>query len=336
METRQQPVAPTAFRPKSRTVRSALFLGRLVIGGGLLYLVLQLVSVERITAALRSASIPYVCLGAALLTVNIALRVMKWKYMLHVVKDESSWWESFTSVLLGITLGSFTPGQIGELGGRSMRVHHSNSSHVVGLTLVDRTQVFLVVVMTGTFAYAFFLIANSFLATIIGTCCAAISLYFYFRLDLVKKVADKINWKIFRHEWVDGIIESFTFIGRKHILSTLLYSLAFFIVLTFQMYFLVNAFVPLSLWHVFLGFSSMMLFKSLVNISISDIGVREASTVYFFSLLGVPDASALSASVLMFAINIIVPSLVGVFFLPRIRRSSRTKNATSSSIDTTS
>jgi len=322
METRIGQFDNDTAKPSSKFKTIAIFLGRLIVGVVVLYFVLRLVSLDKIALALRSASIPYIIVGASLLVINIGSRVMKWHYMLHIIKEESSWWESFTSIMLGITLGSFTPAQLGELGGRSMRITHSKSSHVVGLTLVDRTQVFWVVAMTGSFSYAFFFTDNKLLAIILGTACAGISLYLYFRMDLVKRVADKINLKILRHQWIDGIIESFTFIGRDHFLSTLMYSLAFFAIIVLQMYFILNAFVPVSIWAVFLGFSAMMFFKALLNISISDIGIREASTIYFFALLGVPDAAALSASVVMFTINIIIPSLIGILFLPKFRKTA--------------
>lgn len=333
METGQDQLALDTDKPASKTTKTLLFVARVLIGAVVLYFVLRMVSVERIVLALRTASKPYILAGASLLVLNIASRVMKWRYMLHIVKDDSSWWESFTSIMLGITLGSFTPAQLGELGGRSMRVNHSKSSHVVGLTLVDRTEVFLVIAMTGTFSYAFFLTDSTFLALAIGSSCAAMGLYLYFRLDLIKYIADKINLKILRHHWIDGIIESFTFIGRDHFLSTLAYSLAFFAIITLQMYFILNAFVQVSLWHVFLGFSAMMFFKSLLNISISDIGIREASTIYFFSLLRVPDAASLSASVVMFTINIVVPSLLGIVFLPTFRRKVLAKPGSTSTTD---
>ncbi len=320
METGLDSITFGSDSPKSKVTTILLFVARLLVATVLLYFVLRLVSIDKVILALKTASIPYILVGASLLVINIASRVMKWRYMLRIVKEEAGWWESFTSIMLGITFGSFTPAQLGELGGRSMRIAHSKSSHVVGLTLVDRTQVFLVIAMTGTFSYPFFITENTFLAIAIGTLCAGISLYLYFRLDLVKRVADKINLKIFRHHWIDGIIESFTFIGRDHFLSTLSYSLVFFTIIVFQMYFILNAFAQISLWHVFLGFSAMMFFKALLNISISELGIREASTIYFFSLFGIPDAASLSASVVMFSINIIVPSLIGILFLPRIRR----------------
>jgi uncharacterized membrane protein YbhN (UPF0104 family) len=73
----------------------------------------------------------------------------------------------------------------------------------------------------------------------------------------------------------------------------------------------------------------MMFFKSVVNISISDIGIREASTVYFFTLLGVPAAAALNAAGLMFAINVIFPSIVGALFWPKLRLFKNTESLSS-------
>jgi uncharacterized protein (TIRG00374 family) len=331
MESAPEQPTPTTDESPSRTTRILIFAGRALVAAVVLYFVLQLVSLHQIVLALHKASVPYILAGASLLVLNIAVRVMKWRSMLHIVIDESSWWESFTSIMLGITLGSFTPVQLGELGGRSIRVNHSKRSHVVGLTLVDRSQVFLVVAMAGTFSYAFFLTDSTVLAVLAGSICAAIILYLYFRLDLVKSVADRIHLRILRHQWIEGIIETFTFIGKEHFLSTLIYSLVWLAIVTLQMYFILSAFVPISLWHVFLGFSAMMFFKSIVNISISDIGIREASTIYFFSLFGVPDAAALSASVVMFAINIIIPSLIGIMFVPKFRRAGTMMNGTTTS-----
>ncbi len=317
MEANKEQHAFESDRPSSKVTRSLLFVGRILVAVVVLYLVLRMVSIDRIIHALRNASIPYILAGTGLLAANIASRVMKWRYLLHIVKDDCTWWESFTSIMLGITLGSFTPVQVGELGGRSLRVNHTKSSHVVGLTLVDRGQVFFVVAMAGTFSYAFFLFQDTTRALVLGLTCAAVCLYLYFRLDLVKHIIDKIPLRILRHRWIEGMLEPFTFIGKEHFLSTFLYSFAFYLIVTFQMYFVVNAFVSISLWQVFLGFSAMMFFKSVVNISISDIGIREASTIYFFSFFGVSDAAALSSSAVMFAINIILPSLIGILFLPR-------------------
>jgi uncharacterized protein (TIRG00374 family) len=295
------------------------FLFRACVGIGLIYLIFRLVSIREIVQAFQSASLSFIAIGALFLVLNILIQTMKWRYMLRIVKDESSWWESSTSVLLGIALGSFTPGNLGELGGRSLRVEHSKTSHIVGLTMVDRTQAFLVLTMGGMFSYSFFVFARPLTSSLVGLACVLLFVYLYFRIDLVKTVADKINIKVFRHRWIDGIIESFTFIGRDHFLSTLLYSVCFYGILYAQMFFFLNAFSSVTPWTAFLGFSAFMFAKSTISISIGDIGVREATSAYFFTHLGVPTVTALNAAGLMFVFNVILPSLVGVLFLPSLK-----------------
>jgi uncharacterized membrane protein YbhN (UPF0104 family) len=61
----------------------------------------------------------------------------------------------------------------------------------------------------------------------------------------------------------------------------------------------------------------MMLAKSIFPISIADIGIREAGSVYFFALLGISSAAAFNASMVLFLINILLPSVVGLLFLPK-------------------
>jgi uncharacterized membrane protein YbhN (UPF0104 family) len=61
----------------------------------------------------------------------------------------------------------------------------------------------------------------------------------------------------------------------------------------------------------------MMFFKALIPISFGDLGIREASSVYFYSLVGIPQTTALNASLLLFVINILLPAVLGIIFMPR-------------------
>jgi uncharacterized membrane protein YbhN (UPF0104 family) len=81
------------------------------------------------------------------------------------------------------------------------------------------------------------------------------------------------------------------------------------------MYFLINSFSHISFAHAFVGTSAMMFAKSLLPISIGDLGIREAGSIYFFSLYGISQAAALNASLLLFFINIFIPSVLGIYFI---------------------
>jgi uncharacterized membrane protein YbhN (UPF0104 family) len=96
-------------------------------------------------------------------------------------------------------------------------------------------------------------------------------------------------------------------------------SAGFYIVIFLQMFLLLNAFSPVQPGDAFLGFAAMMFLKSLVPISLGDLGIREAGSVYFYALRGIASATALNAALLLFAINILLPSLIGLLFMPRSR-----------------
>ena len=82
-----------------------------------------------------------------------------------------------------------------------------------------------------------------------------------------------------------------------------------------QMFFLINGFTRISFAHAFIGTSAMMFVKSLLPISLGDLGIREAGSIYFFSLYGISQAAALNASLLLFLINIFIPSILGTYFI---------------------
>ena len=94
-----------------------------------------------------------------------------------------------------------------------------------------------------------------------------------------------------------------------------LYTLVFHCVLILQMFCLINGFSKISLVHAFIGTSAMMFVKSLLPISIGDLGIREAGSIYFFSTYGISQAAALNASLLLFLINIFIPSILGTYFI---------------------
>jgi len=315
MEARTETVAPPSI---AKTFRRRFFVLTLktIVGAGLLYLVFRMVDINDVLLSLRSANVIYVALAFLLLSLNLGTRVLKWKMMLHAAENKTTTWEAFESLILGVSLGSFTPGQIGELGGRFMRLTNCKSAHIVGLAILDRSQLFLVLAMSGLTSYAFIAIENTLAAVGVSLVSVAVCLFLFFKLDWTQKLLAVFDFKFLHSEWFVDFLESFSFLKNHHILPALFYSLAFSFVLYLQMYFLLNAFGHVDPWTAFLGFSAMMFFKSLLPISIGDIGVREASTVYFFSLLHVPSVIALNASLMMFVINLIIPTVMGVFFLP--------------------
>jgi len=91
----------------------------------------------------------------------------------------------------------------------------------------------------------------------------------------------------------------------------------FYATIWIQLHFLLNAFTAVSFADSFLGFAAMMFVKSALPVTFADLGVREIGLVYFMSLRLVPEAASFNAGILLFAINVLAPALVGLLFIPR-------------------
>jgi hypothetical protein len=53
------------------------------------------------------------------------------------------------------------------------------------------------------------------------------------------------------------------------------------------------------------------------SLTFLDVGVREGAAILAFGWIGVPEAAALNASLMIFFINLALPAVLGAFFLKR-------------------
>jgi len=319
METGTPAVSDPATAPRSSTVRRRLFLGaRLVIAVLILYGLLRVVSVSEVVSAFQSARVEYLVGALALVVANLSLQALKWRYFVRLANPESSNFETIASLLFGMTLGVLTPGQIGEFGGRAIRHSSLPSATVVGLTMIDKLQTLLVMGIAAVVSYLSLVALESWLRVLLIVMVWGLCLYVFFRPRLLNRLFNSIPLKIFQREWAQDLIRSLTLFHGKDLLFALAVTLGFYGTVYLQMFILLNAFSPVGWWQAFVGFAAMMFLKALVPISLGDLGIREASSVYFYSLMAIPQATALNASLLLFIINILLPAVSGLVFMPRL------------------
>jgi hypothetical protein len=63
---------------------------------------------------------------------------------------------------------------------------------------------------------------------------------------------------------------------------------------------------------------STIFVKTILPLSIGDLGIREGASVYFFMKFNVQKATAFNSSLLLFAVNVLIPTLIGMVFIPRM------------------
>lgn len=100
---------------------------------------------------------------------------------------------------------------------------------------------------------------------------------------------------------------------------TLLYSLTIYCCLIAQYYVLLNETGVISVWNTVLAVT-MIWGSALLPISVSGLGVRENTAVFFLALFNISAAAATGIALLIFFINIILPALIGGIFIFRRRK----------------
>jgi uncharacterized membrane protein YbhN (UPF0104 family) len=180
---------------------------------------------------------------------------------------------------------------------------------------LDKAQIFIVTSTAGMISLAFITLNNSFLIASITLVFVALSVILLMHMELLAKYGHHLNASFFRKSWITRILDGFSLLRPRQLYITLFCTIAFHCVLVLQMFFLINAFSEITLFHAFIGTSAMMFVKSLLPISLGDLGIREAGSIFFFSTFGISHVAALNASLLLFVINVFLPSVVGTFFL---------------------
>jgi uncharacterized protein (TIRG00374 family) len=318
METGTTSIEERTNVPGSSPARRWLLLsGRLVVTAVILYALLRIVSLGEVVAAFQTARIEYLAVALLLLGANLGFQALKWRYFVRRADPGSSSFETIAALLFGMTLGVLTPGQIGEFGGRALRHSSLRPATVIGLTVIDKLQMFLVMGMAAAVSYLSFVALEGWLRALLIASVWGVCLYIFFRPTLLRRLIQSLPEKVSRREWAKDFTDSLALLRGKDLMFGFVVTCAFYATVYLQMLVLLNAFSPVDWQQGFLGFAAMMFLKALIPISIGDLGIREASSVYFYSLVGIPQAAALNAALLLFVINILLPAVCGLIFIPR-------------------
>ena len=291
---------------------------RAVLAVIVLVVLFQFVDIDDVARAFSSARLSYLLGALALVLANVGLQIAKWRYFVRLVNPENSNLEIAASLLFGISLGTITPGQIGEFGGRALRHRSIPAGFVVGLTVVDKLQMMCVLALGGVSSLIVITRPPQGVSIFLITLTTLVCISLFFGSGALVRYINRVRPAWLQHHLLKEFFEAIGVFRRRELTVSLGLSLAFYCVLFAQMYLLLNAFEEVGPLEAFLGFAAMMFTKSLIPISLGDLGIREASSVYFFSFCGVAESTSLSAALLLFAFNILLPSLAGLFFIPKL------------------
>jgi hypothetical protein len=269
----------------------------------------------------------YLLIGIVILMMflNWFLESLKWRFLISKI-EKISIGRSITAVFSGITVSAFTPNRVGEYAGRVFCLEKADRIQGVLITVIGSMSQLLTTIVFGLigilllpnlmpgfeallsefiFAYPIMLFVIILLNVLLVTLFLNASV---FSVLLSKfKILSKFN----DYNLV------FTFYESSELLEALLYSVARYIVFTTQFFILLHIFgVDVSYIDAIILTTVMLFVISVIpTIAITEIGVRGSVALFLFGLVSANTVGILSATFVMWIINLLLPALIGTSFI---------------------
>ena len=257
-----------------------------------------------------------------LMFLNWSIESVKWKYTMSKLEN-LSFFQSFKAVWTGVTTGTATPNRVGEFGGRILFVSKENRLRATSLTLYADLSQFIATLLFGIIGFFLFSIEVSLnenyiqqfenLIWIFSFIIILITTFLFFYFSVCIRFLQKIP-KLYKmlHRFVPA-----DNLNMKFKLSILFFSMIRYLVFNFQFYLSLLFFdIDISLANSLIASSSMYLSLNILpNIPFSEIGLRSSFSLLFFGYYTDKHTAVVLASLIVYIVNIAIPTLIGSWFL---------------------
>lgn len=246
-----------------------------------------------------------------LMLVNWGVEAYKWQWSI-VSFERITYWRAFVSVWAGMAMGVFTPNRIGELAARGIFLLPGNRAKVIAPTSIcsfAQMLVSLIMGLVGMYMYSLMafqwrsIFSIYYLLLIVGFFVLLVLGGYFFRVWL-KSVFGRvhhyllfISWKYFFVLLGFSFIRYFIFVLQYNICLHLLGVAAFS-------------------FEISWGIMIVYFFTTIIpSNTLGEIGIRGSVAAFVLSEFSSKVVSIISASFLLWLVNLCIPALVGLLLL---------------------
>lgn len=284
--------------------------------------------VQRILDSLLKFESLYILVVLLFLTlINWFLEALKWQLLVGKI-EKINILKSIRSVLSGLSMGFVTPHAIGDYAGRIWQLSGKNRTESLGAIMLGRAAQYFATFTFGLFGTSYLLFYKSqpglFFICSIGlvslSLVAGVSMFLFFRIRFIR-ILEYGRLRKLKKYFKIIVQYSFGQIGHLLALSFLRY-----IVFGLQFFLLLSLFLISSDYLLLIAGVTWTLFAKSTIPSfnfLSDLGVREFSALFFFSYYGADNTMVLLASFTLWCFNILIPALVGLAGIVKMKIFSR-------------
>lgn len=260
-----------------------------------------------------------------MMILNWSIESYKWKILIDK-KQYFTFRESFVAILAGISIGIFTPNRIGEIGGRVVFLKKGKRTYGVFATSIGSFAQFISTIICGLIGSILFLIFfknqvpltaifNNLSLSILVVFIIAL-LWAYFNVKKIFPFFARFRFLEKRQEQLSYLSE----IRANELTRILTLSIFRYFVFITQFYLLLLFFnVQLTFLEALASISLIYLVNTIIPTNtIAELGIRGSLAIFFIGMFSDNIAGILFSAILLWIINLAIPSIIGsTFFLKR-------------------
>ncbi len=294
---------------------------KVALSASVLALVFSAVEWSALVQALSSTEWMGLVIAAGLLPLQLGFRMLRWRTLLRSVGAPPNDGDVARTILSGYALGVVTPAEVGDVALR-MEVHDEHArTRVAGLVVLEKLTHSLLALVPGLPALVLAL-TNDIWMALVATALMAVSVGILMkRHHALRRLQLGDRWPRLRP--LDEALAAMSDVPPLVLRRVMLWTCGILAVYVVQEYALLNAVTTLGVVGTWNGFWAGIGLRTLAPIFVMDLGIREASHVLFFGRYGIEPAVATTVSLLMFAVNVLLPTLAGVMVFLTDRRRRR-------------
>lgn len=256
--------------------------------------------------------------------VNWACESRKWQLLAQKV-EKINFFESLKGVLAGLALGFLLPNNVGDAAGRVLSLQSHQRLSGVGAALLANGLQFYVSLTFGTLGIGYLIVClpafqNSAAWVLLGALVSTIvaGIWLIVKRKEATFYLEKFRW--FR--WIAPYVEIISQYSISEIVAAWRWAVIRYGVFTLQFFLLLQVFkvtLPLgaAISNIFLVFFAKTLIPALNFLG--DLGIREASSLYFFSFYEVAPSQIVAVTLTLWFVNILLPVLLGVVWVMKLK-----------------
>ena len=260
-----------------------------------------------------------------MMLLNWFLEALKWRFLIAKI-EKVSMKRSLRAIFSGITVSAFTPNRVGEYGGRVFCLEKADRIQAVLITVIGSMAQLLTTIIFGSIGllylpsyqsdFSLFFDKVSFAYPVFAFILILLNVLLvllFLNVSVLTNVLTKISF-LKKFEKYSGV---FSFYSFEELLKVLGYSVARYAVFTTQFFILLQLFDVQILYAdaIILIMSMLFVISVIPTIAITEIGVRGSVALFLFGLVSANTVGIFSATFVLWVINLLIPSLIGVFFI---------------------